>query len=130
MPCRLHRRRVSWRSDASEVLLRGPSQRGSIQGMVLAIDRSAKGIAQARAASADEIGSGRMSVHQVAAESFVFEGDEAPFDVVFAVLVGELDGRHPAAGRQAMQRIAAALAPGGRLFVDGCQPLRELSIAT
>ena len=30
-----------------------------------------------------------------------------------------LDGRHPAAGQKAFARIAAVLAPGGRLFVDG-----------
>lgn len=71
-----------------------------------------------------------MSVRHVAAESFVLESGEAPFDVVFAVRVGALDGRHPAAGRKAWERIAAALAPGGRIFVDGGQPLRELSITT
>jgi hypothetical protein len=40
--------------------------------------------------------------------------------------VGALDGRHPQAGRQAMERIKNALAPGGRVFVDGGNPLREL----
>ena|SRR5438093_1343885 len=95
-------------------------------GRILAIDRSATAIAQARAASADEIASGRMSVRQVAAEDFVLEPDEAPFDIVFAIRVGALDGRHPEAGRRALERIAAALAPGGRLFIDGGQPLREI----
>ena len=47
------------------------------------------------------------------------EPGEGPFDLVFAVRVGALDGRHPAAGRKAFVRISAALAPGGRLFVDG-----------
>jgi hypothetical protein len=38
---------------------------------------------------------------------------------VFAARVGALDGRHPDAGRKALARIAAALAPDGRLYVDG-----------
>lgn len=88
-------------------------------GHIVAIDRSAKAIAQARSACAAEIADGRMSVRQVAVEDFELAPGEAPFDVVFAVRVGALDGRHPEAGRKAMARIAAALAPGGRLFVDG-----------
>jgi hypothetical protein len=32
---------------------------------------------------------------------------------VFAVRVGALDGRHPEAGQRPLERIAAALAPGG-----------------
>ncbi|MEU5847268.1 SAM-dependent methyltransferase [Saccharopolyspora shandongensis] len=95
-------------------------------GHILAIDRSAKAIAQAKTASAQEIVSGRMSVRQITAEDFVLEPGEAPFDIVFAVRVGALDGRHPEAGRRALERIAAALVPGGRLFVDGGQPLREI----
>ncbi|MEV5544173.1 hypothetical protein AB0L13_46025 [Saccharopolyspora shandongensis] len=67
-----------------------------------------------------------MSVRQITAEDFVLEPGEAPFDIVFAVRVGALDGRHPEAGRRALERIAAALVPGGRLFVDGGQPLREI----
>jgi|SRR6266545_4220600 len=97
-------------------------------GHILAIDRSAKAVDQARAASADEIAAGRMSVRHVAAEDFILKPDEAPFDIVFAIRVGALDGRHPEAGRRALQRIAAALAPGGRLFIDGGQPLREIPL--
>jgi cyclopropane fatty-acyl-phospholipid synthase-like methyltransferase len=99
-----------------------------VTGHILAIDRSARAIAQARANAAEEIASGRMSVRHVAAEQFALQPDEAPFDIVFAVRVGALDGRHPKAGRQALERIAAALAPGGRLFIDGGRPLREISI--
>ncbi|MEV0082125.1 methyltransferase domain-containing protein [Saccharopolyspora sp. NPDC050642] len=95
-------------------------------GHILAIDRSAKAIAQAKTASAQEIASGHMSVRQITAEDFALEPGEAPFDIVFAVRVGALDGRHPEAGRRALERIAAALVPGGRLFVDGGQPLREI----
>jgi protein-L-isoaspartate O-methyltransferase len=101
-----------------------------VTGHILAIDRSGKAIAQARANAAEEIASGRMSVRQVAAEEFALQPDEAPFDIVFAVRVGALDGRHPKAGQEALERIAAALAPGGRVFVDGGRPLREIPITT
>lgn len=97
-------------------------------GFILAIDRSATAVAQASSSSVDEIASGRMGVRHVAVESFVLEADDLPFDIVFAVRVGALDGRHPEAGRQALARIRAALAPGGRVFVDGGDPLRELDV--
>ncbi len=95
-------------------------------GHVLAIDRSATAIRQAEAASRAEIEAGRLALRQVAVEDFALEPGEAPFDLAVAVRVGALDGRHPRAGEQARRRIAAALAPGGRLFVDGGDPLREL----
>lgn len=97
-------------------------------GHVLAIDRSAKAIAQARDGSAELIAAGRLSLRCVAAEDFVLEAGEAPFDIAFAVRVGALDGRHPAAGALALKRIAAALVPGGRLFIDGGSPLKELRL--
>jgi SAM-dependent methyltransferase len=97
-------------------------------GHVLAIDRSARAIAQAVEASREHIGSGRLRLRQVAAENFVLLPEDEPFDVVFAVRVGALDGRHPEAGRQALARITAAVAPGGRLFVDGGNPLREVPL--
>jgi SAM-dependent methyltransferase len=97
-------------------------------GHVLGIDRSAKAIAQAEAASAVEIASGRLGFRQVAAEDFELLPGEAPFDLALAVRVGALDGRHPAAGRRAKACIAAALSPEGRLFIDGGDPLRELSL--
>lgn len=97
-------------------------------GHVLAIDRSAKAIAQARDGSAEFIAAGRLSLRCVAAEDFVLEAGEAPFDIAFAVRVGALDGRHPAAGDLALKRIAAALVPGGRLFIDGGSPLKELRL--
>jgi SAM-dependent methyltransferase len=102
--------------------------RGIGDGHVLAIDRSAKAIHQARMASTNEIASGRLSVRQVAAEDFELEAGEAPYDLAFAVRVGALDGRHPQAGQRARQRIAAALTPYGRLFIDGGNPLREISL--
>jgi len=97
-------------------------------GHILAIDRSAAAIAQAAAGSAEEIGSGRMSVRRVAAESFVLQAGEEPYDIVFAVRVGALDGRHPQTGELALRRIAMATRAGARLYVDGGSPLRELPI--
>ena len=99
-----------------------------VTGHVLAIDRSARAVAQARVASAEQISAGRMSVRQVAAEDFCLLPGEDPFDLVFAVRVGALDGRHPEAGERVLERLALATTAGARLFVDGGQPLRELTI--
>jgi cyclopropane fatty-acyl-phospholipid synthase-like methyltransferase len=97
-------------------------------GHILAIDRSAKAIVQARAASRDEIASGRLSLRQVAAEELELEPGEPPYDIAIAVRVGALDGRHPEVERQAKRRIAAALTSQGRLFIDGGTPLREIAL--
>lgn len=95
---------------------------------VLGIDRSARAVAQAVAGSAAPMAQGRLAFRTVAAEDFVLLPGEAAFDLAFAVRVGALDGRHPAQGRLAMTRIAAALKPGGRCFIDGGDPLRELAL--
>jgi trans-aconitate methyltransferase len=97
-------------------------------GHILAIDRSASAVVAARAAAADLISSGRMSVRQAAVEDFTLEAGERPYDLVFAVRVGALDGRHPAAGERALRRIALATTEDARLFIDGGDPLRELPI--
>jgi cyclopropane fatty-acyl-phospholipid synthase-like methyltransferase len=97
-------------------------------GHITAIDRSAAAIAQAEATAVEEIRSGRMSVRRVAAEDFTLLAGEDPYDMVFAVRVGALDGRHPEAGERVLRRIAAATRPGARLFVDGGDPLREVPI--
>ena len=97
-------------------------------GHVLMIDRSATAVAQAREGSAVEIRAGTISVRQSAAEDFRLEPNEPLFDLAFAVRVGALDGRHPQAGEKALKRIAAALKPGGKLYIDGGDPLREISL--
>lgn len=97
-------------------------------GYILAIDRSATAIAQVRTAAAEQITSGRMGVRQVAVEDFVLETGEEPYDLVFAIRVGAVDGRHPDAGEQALRRIALATTAEARLFIDGGDPIRELSI--
>lgn len=97
-------------------------------GRILVIDRSAEGAAQIRRNAAAEIEAGRLDTRQVAAEEFELLPAEAPFDIAFAVRVGALDGRHPKAGAIARRRIAAALTPNGRLFIDGGNPLREIEL--
>jgi SAM-dependent methyltransferase len=97
-------------------------------GHILATDRSATAIAQAAVACAAQLRTGRLSLRQVAAEELELAAGEAPFDLVYAIRVGALDGRHPAAGEQALLRIAAVTTPTARLFVDGGDPLRELPI--
>ena len=60
-----------------------------------------------------------------ATEEFELAPGEAAYDLAFAIRVGAFDGRHPRAGEQARRRIRAALVPGGKLLVDGGDPLRE-----
>lgn len=97
-------------------------------GHILVIDRSAKGVALTERNAAAEIAAGVLSVRLVAAEDFELLPGESPFDLAFAVRVGAFDGRHPAKGRIARARVAAALAPGGRLLIDGGDPLREVDL--
>ncbi len=97
-------------------------------GHVLGIDRSAAAIAQALAGSRPEIEAGALSFRQARVEEFVLEPDEAPFDLAFAVRVGALDGRHPEARQHALARLRTALAPTGRLLIDGGDPLREVRL--
>jgi cyclopropane fatty-acyl-phospholipid synthase-like methyltransferase len=97
-------------------------------GHVLGIDRSARAITQAIAGSQAELESGRLSFRHVAIEDFELEKGERPFDIAFAVRVGALDGRHPETGRVARKRIRNALVEGGRLYIDGGDPLREVSL--
>lgn len=97
-------------------------------GHILAIDRSATAIEQLRARSASQLASGRLRARHVAIEQLTLADDEEPFDLVFAIRVGALDGRHPDAGQAAIERIAAATHRHARLFIDGGQPLVELAI--
>jgi hypothetical protein len=69
-----------------------------------------------------------LSFRQADIEDFQLEPGEAPYDIALAVRVGALDGRYPEAGERAMRRLTAALKPGGRLFIDGGDPLREISV--
>ncbi len=62
----------------------------------------------------------------VGAEHFELLPEESKFDLAFALRVCAFDGRHPRAGELALPRIRAAMMRGGRLFIDGGAPLREL----
>jgi cyclopropane fatty-acyl-phospholipid synthase-like methyltransferase len=97
-------------------------------GHVLAIDRSAKAIAQATSGSAAERAAGALAFRRSAIENFALAPGEAPFDLAVAIRVGALDGRHPKLEAAALARVAAALTPAGRLFIDGGDPLRELPL--
>lgn len=98
------------------------------KGRILAIDRSAKAIAQATAGSAAELACGQLEFRCVAVEDFVLAKGERPYDLAFAVRVGALDGRHPKAGRIALDRLRQALVKDGRLFIDGGGPLKEVTL--
>jgi hypothetical protein len=69
-----------------------------------------------------------MSVRHVAVEDLTLAAGEQPYDIVFAMRVGALDGRHPEAGELALRQIALASTGNARLFIDGGDPLRELAI--
>ena len=97
-------------------------------GFVLAIDRSAKAIESAMAGSKPEIATDRLRFRQVAIEDFELLPGEEPFDLVFAMRVGALDGRHPEIECRALERLQAALKPTGRLFIDMGHPLREVRL--
>jgi SAM-dependent methyltransferase len=110
------------------VAARAVAARIGPDGFVLATDRSARAVAQARSGSTTEIAAGVMDVRQVAAEDVALEDGEAPYDLAFAVRVGAFDGRHPAAGEQAKARLATVLVPGGLLYIDTGDPLQPIPV--
>ncbi len=97
-------------------------------GQVLAIDRSPKAIALAIAGSATELASNRLEFRCVSIEDFVLSNGEQPYDLAFAIRVGVLDGRHPAKGRMALDRLRQVLVKNGRVFIDGGNPLKEVPL--
>lgn len=97
-------------------------------GHILAIDRSAKAIQQAISGSKTEIEMGRLSLRQASIETFKLNKNEKSFDIVVAARVGALDGRHTEIEKQSLQNIAKALKTNGKLFVDGGNPLKEISL--
>ena len=99
-------------------------------GYILAIDRSAKAIKQAIAGSKSEIKTGRLAFRQAAIEKFELEPGEKYFDLAIAIRVGALDGRHPEIEKQSLIKLAKALTKKGKLFIDGGNPLKEISLET
>jgi hypothetical protein len=71
-----------------------------------------------------------LTAREVAAEDLELEPGEQRYDIAFAVRVGAFDGRHPAAGERALARLGTALVPGGRLYLDGGDPLRTVTVRT
>jgi SAM-dependent methyltransferase len=97
-------------------------------GYILAIDRSVKAIQQAIAGSGPEIKTGRLAFRQVAIEKFELEPGDKYFDLAIAIRVGALDGRHPEIEKQSLIKLAKALTKKGKLFIDGGNPLKEISL--
>ncbi|HEY0059077.1 MAG TPA: class I SAM-dependent methyltransferase [Flavisolibacter sp.] len=94
---------------------------------VLGIDRSAKAIETSVACSKFEISEGKLRFRKVAIEDFEFSGQPL-FDFAFAIRVGALDGRHPELEQKAFSKIAKALKPNGKLFIDGGKSVKEIDI--
>ncbi|WP_031529613.1 SAM-dependent methyltransferase [Dyadobacter crusticola] len=97
-------------------------------GRVLGIDRSSKAIEQAIENSKAEIASGVLSFRAESIENFELQAGEGRFDLVFAIRVGALDGRHPKIEQQAIEKIRKSLKPNGKVYIDGGNPLKLLAI--
>lgn len=97
-------------------------------GYVLAIDRSAKAIAQAKKNSQSETRQGKLRFVQSKIETFELGTGEKLFDIAFAIRVGALDGRHPEIEKEALEKISKAVKKNGRLFIDGGNPLKEIKL--
>ncbi len=95
---------------------------------VLAIDRSLTAIKQAKANSQAEIFKGKLRFIHTKIETLELPGNENYFDIVFAIRVGALDGRHPEIEKESLKRIARVLKKNGKLFIDGGSPLREIKL--
>lgn len=110
----------------------GPAARAVAEriapGYILGIDRSPTAIAQAITGCKSQIAAGHLAFRVAKVEDFELAPGEEPFDLAFALRVGALDGRHPELERAALQKIRRALRGGGRLFIDGGNPLRELEL--
>jgi SAM-dependent methyltransferase len=104
------------------------AERVGPHGHVLAVDRSAKSIALLTRSAADLIAAKRLTARQVAAEDLELDPREERYHIAFAVRVGAFDGRHPQAGKRSLERLGRALVPGGRLFLDGGDPLRVVEV--
>ncbi len=95
-------------------------------GHILAIDRSGKAIQQAVKNLSNT--TQNIAFRQVAIEDFELESDDLPFDLAVAIRVGALDGRHPEKETISLQKIAKALRKEGKLYINGGNPLKEISL--
>lgn len=97
-------------------------------GHVLVLDRSRAGVERTRTTCGDLVEAGVLSTLCAPVEDFVLEPGTAPFDLALACRVGALDGRHPTLEAAALANLSRALVPGGRLYVDTGDPLREVRL--
>lgn len=95
---------------------------------VLGIDRSATAILKANKSGREEVKQGMLEFRKAAIEIFELEDNDQKFDIAFAVRVGVLDGRHPQQEAQAILQITRALKKNGKLFIDGGNPLKEVTL--
>lgn len=94
------------------------------KGAVLGIDRSARAIAQAEAGDSAP----NLQFRQSEGAAFKLARDEKPYDLAVAIRVGALDGRHANEEGATLAAIRVALKPGGKLYIDGGHPLREVAL--
>jgi cyclopropane fatty-acyl-phospholipid synthase-like methyltransferase len=92
---------------------------------VLGVDRSQNAIDQANKSCRVEISNGKLQFEKIEIENFEIQ-DHRKFDFAFAIRVGALDGRHPEIEARAISKINSALKNGGKLFIDGGSPLKEI----
>src|SRR5687768_4688588 len=97
-------------------------------GYVLGIDRSSTAISQAVKTSQGQIRAKRLEFRCTPVEHFSLAEGEELYDFAFAIRVGALDGRHPKLGQLAFPNIARALKDKGKLYIDGGNPLQEISL--
>ena len=105
-------------------LARAIARRVGPDGSVLGIDRSPLAISAAESASDH----GSLDFRVSSAEEFRLRRDERPFDLVVAIRVGALDGRHPELEAAAMAHLAAATTPGASVYIDRGDPLEAVPL--
>lgn len=104
------------------------ARRVSPGGFVLGVDRSARAVAAAERAGAAETADGILAFRCCAAEDLTPQVGQDRFDLVLAVRVGALDGRHPDLGRRVVERLGDLVVPGAMLYLDTGTPLRAVPI--
>ena len=97
-------------------------------GHVLVLDRSPAGIDLTRIGCEAEITAGLLTTMCAPVEDFRLPDGTEPFDIALACRVGALDGRHPALFRDSIRNLAAAVLPGGLLYVDTGDPLTAIPL--
>ncbi|SDS03240.1 SAM-dependent methyltransferase [Agrococcus carbonis] len=108
----------------SGALARAIAAEVGASGSVLGVDRSPTAIQAAERASDH----GSLDFRVAAVERFRLMGREQPFDLVVAIRVGALDGRHPELEAEALERLRAATVPGASLYIDRGDPLERVAL--